>query len=57
MNHFHFQIGLVNYSVQQNESGDAAYQRALQIAQEIVPNGPVGVKMAKLAINRGSEVL
>ena len=51
-----FQIGLVNHSVPQNEAGDAAYQRALALAQEIIPNGPVGVKMAKLAISKGSEV-
>ena len=41
----------------QNDSGDAAYQRAIQLAQEILPNGPVGVKMAKQAINRGMEVI
>ena len=48
---------MVNHSVPQNDSGDAAYQRAIQLAQEILPNGPVGVKMAKQAINRGMEVL
>merc|ERR1712029_333188 len=50
------QIGLVNHSVPQNSNGDAAYVRALQLAEEILPNGPVGVKMAKVAINRGMEV-
>ena len=50
------QIRLVNHSVPQNENGDAAYQRAIQLAQEILPNGPVGVKMAKQAINKGMEV-
>lgn len=49
-------IGLVNHCVEQNEAGDAAYQRSLALAQEILPNGPVGVKMAKLAINKGIEV-
>jgi len=49
-------IGLVNHCVEQNEVGDAAYQRALALAQEILPNGPVGIKMAKFAINKGSEV-
>ena len=33
--------------------GDAAYLKALDIAKEIIPNGPVGVRMAKLAINKG----
>lgn len=33
-----------------------AYDKALEIAREILPNGPVGVRMAKEAIMRGSEV-
>ena len=50
------QIGLVNHSVPQIEAGDAAYNRALELAAEILPNGPVGVKMAKIAINKGMDV-
>jgi len=38
------------------QEGDAAFHRAVQLAQEIANNGPVAVKMAKLAINYGSEV-
>jgi len=49
-------IGLVNHSVVQNKEGDAAFQRAIELAREILPNGPVGVKMAKAAVNRGLEV-
>ncbi|XP_023325867.1 methylglutaconyl-CoA hydratase, mitochondrial [Eurytemora carolleeae] len=49
-------IGLVNHCVAQNEDGNAAYAKALEIAREIIPNGPVGVKMAKMAINKGVEV-
>ena len=30
-------MGLVNHSVPQNSDGDAAYQRALDLAREIVP--------------------
>eukprot|EP00095_Tigriopus_kingsejongensis_P007767 maker-scaffold154_size301342-snap-gene-2.19 protein:Tk07767 transcript:maker-scaffold154_size301342-snap-gene-2.19-mRNA-1 annotation:"methylglutaconyl- mitochondrial-like" len=49
-------IGLVNHAVPQNAEGDGAYQKSLQLAGEIIPNGPVGVKMAKIAINKGNEV-
>jgi len=49
-------IGLANYSVAQNEAGDAAYCKSLEIAEKILPNGPVGVKMAKTAITKGMEV-
>lgn len=50
------EIGLVNQSVPQNKHGDAAYQAALSIAREILPNGPIGVKLAKVAISKGVEV-
>lgn len=49
-------IGLVNHCVEQNEAGDAAYLRSLALAKEILPNGPIGVAMAKMAINKGTEV-
>lgn len=50
------EIGLVNHVVDQNKEGDAAYLQALKLAGEIAVNGPVAVRMAKLAINYGSEV-
>ncbi|XP_054740275.1 methylglutaconyl-CoA hydratase, mitochondrial [Anastrepha obliqua] len=50
------ELGIVNHTVPQNETGDAAYQKALEIAEEILPNGPVGVRMAKLAIDKGIQV-
>jgi methylglutaconyl-CoA hydratase len=49
------QIGLVSHSVKQNEQGDAAYARALELAHEIVKNGPIAVRMAKMAIDTGIE--
>ena len=49
-------IGLVNHVVDQNKAGDAAFHRAVELAREIALNGPVAVRMAKLAINFGSEV-
>jgi methylglutaconyl-CoA hydratase len=42
--------------VKQNANGDAAFQKALELAKEILPNGPMGVKMAKVAINKGMDV-
>uniref|UniRef100_A0A3P9BYA9 AU RNA binding protein/enoyl-CoA hydratase n=1 Tax=Maylandia zebra TaxID=106582 RepID=A0A3P9BYA9_9CICH len=50
------QMGLVSHSVEQNDSGDAAYLRALELAREINPQGPIAIRMAKLAINQGIEV-
>ncbi|XP_073200998.1 methylglutaconyl-CoA hydratase, mitochondrial isoform X3 [Lepidochelys kempii] len=49
-------IGLVSHVVEQNESGDAAYRRALALAQEFLPQGPLAIRVAKLAINQGMEV-
>jgi methylglutaconyl-CoA hydratase len=49
-------MGIVNYSVPQNDSNDAAYQRALKLACEILPNGPIGVQLAKRSINKGLQV-
>ncbi|TNM92462.1 hypothetical protein fugu_019474 [Takifugu bimaculatus] len=49
-------LGLVSHAVEQNSVGDAAYQRALELAREINPQGPIAVRMAKLAINQGMEV-
>lgn len=48
-------IGLANHCVIQNSSSNAAYEKSLKIAHQIVMNGPLGVKMAKVAINRGLE--
>lgn len=49
-------MGIVNASVTQNENHDAAFLKALKLAEEILPNGPMGIKMAKRAINKGSQV-
>jgi methylglutaconyl-CoA hydratase len=44
-------VGLVNYAVE-----SAAFDKALEVAREIIPAGPIAVKMAKLAINTGSQL-
>ncbi|XP_062558543.1 methylglutaconyl-CoA hydratase, mitochondrial [Armigeres subalbatus] len=49
-------LGIVNHAVAPNQDGDAAFQKALGLAMEIVPNGPVGVRMAKKAIDKGLQV-
>lgn len=45
-------VGLVDYAVPEGD----AMKRALEIAEEILPNGPVGVRMAKESISKGSQV-
>ncbi|CAB4060934.1 AUH [Lepeophtheirus salmonis] len=49
-------IGVVNHAVPQNSKGNAAFEKALEIAKEIIPNGPIGVKMSKVAVNKGMDV-
>ncbi|XP_039254982.2 methylglutaconyl-CoA hydratase, mitochondrial-like [Styela clava] len=49
-------LGIVNHVVKQNENGDAAYLKSLDLAREILPQGPVALRMAKRAINCGSEI-
>ncbi|XP_037683143.1 enoyl-CoA hydratase domain-containing protein 2, mitochondrial isoform X9 [Choloepus didactylus] len=49
-------LGLVNHTVDQNEEGNAAYHRARALAQEILPQAPIAVRLGKVAIDRGMEV-
>ncbi|TPX39386.1 hypothetical protein SeLEV6574_g07254 [Synchytrium endobioticum] len=44
-------LGIVNHAV-----ATSAYDKALEIAREILPHGPIAVRMAKVAIDRGSQV-
>lgn len=50
------ELKICNHVVAQNEREDAAFQRAVDLAAEILPNGPVGVRMAKKAIDHGLQV-
>ncbi|KAJ3102921.1 hypothetical protein HDU96_009466 [Phlyctochytrium bullatum] len=43
--------GLVNYAVE-----GSAYEKAIALAREILPSGPVAVKMAKQAIDKGTQL-
>ncbi|KAL6634854.1 hypothetical protein ACP70R_027525 [Stipagrostis hirtigluma subsp. patula] len=45
-------MGVVNYCVPAGE----AYQKALELAREINQKGPLAIRMAKKAINKGAEV-
>ncbi|XP_015450771.1 enoyl-CoA hydratase domain-containing protein 2, mitochondrial isoform X3 [Pteropus alecto] len=49
-------LRLVNHAVAQNEEGNAAYHRARELAQEILPQAPTAVRLSKVAIDRGMEV-
>lgn len=50
------ELGVCNHVIPQNDQNDAAYQKALEIATEILPNGPIGVRMAKKAVDQGLQV-
>lgn len=45
-------IGLVNYAVEPDQS----YSKALEIATEIIANGPLAVRMAKVAVQEGMQM-
>lgn len=48
--------GLLNHCVQQNSEGDQAFRKALELAEAVVRNGPLAIRMSKIAINKGTEV-
>ncbi|XP_782821.1 methylglutaconyl-CoA hydratase, mitochondrial isoform X2 [Strongylocentrotus purpuratus] len=49
-------IGLVNHCVEQDDSQEAAYKRALELAREIATQGPIALRMVKKAVDKGVEV-
>lgn len=49
-------LGICNHVVDPNDGRDAAYHKAVEIATEILPNGPISVRMAKKAIDHGLQV-
>lgn len=42
--------------MEQEDKGNAAFKKCLQIAEDILPNGPLAIQVAKKAINKGTEV-
>lgn len=44
-------IGIVNYAVE-----GSGYDKALELAKEILPQGPVAIRMAKLAVDKGIQL-
>ncbi|XP_006875938.1 PREDICTED: methylglutaconyl-CoA hydratase, mitochondrial-like [Chrysochloris asiatica] len=50
------EVGLISHVLEQNKEGDAAYKKALDLAREFLPQGPIAMRVAKLAINQGMEV-
>lgn len=48
--------GIVNHSVPQNSTKTAAFEKALELAREILPNAPVALRCAKQAINEGTQL-
>lgn len=50
------EMGFVNDSVPQNSEGNAALEKSLELADEIKGQGPIAVRLAKMAIDRGLQV-
>jgi len=48
-------IGLINYAVEQNCRGNASFEKSLSLAKDIAQNGPIALKAAKEAIDKGIE--
>ncbi|PZC72531.1 enoyl-CoA hydratase domain-containing protein 2, mitochondrial [Helicoverpa armigera] len=50
------ELGLVNHAVPQNNSKNAALEKALSLAREIALNAPIALRCAKQAINEGIQL-
>ncbi|XP_072932339.1 enoyl-CoA hydratase domain-containing protein 2, mitochondrial [Epargyreus clarus] len=49
-------LGIVNHAVQQNTDKNAAFEKAMSLAQEIISNAPIALRCAKQAINEGIQL-
>ncbi|KAG6458318.1 enoyl-CoA hydratase domain-containing protein 2, mitochondrial [Manduca sexta] len=50
------ELGIVNHVVPQNSANNAAFEKALTLAREIIPNAPIALRCAKQAINEGIQL-
>ncbi|KAG7303145.1 hypothetical protein JYU34_013177 [Plutella xylostella] len=50
------ELGIVNHVVPQNENKNAAFEKAMELAREIIVNAPVALRCAKQAINEGVQL-
>ncbi|CAK1595695.1 unnamed protein product [Parnassius mnemosyne] len=50
------ELGIVNHTVAQNENHNAAFEKALELAREILSNAPIALRCAKQAINEGVQL-
>ncbi|KAJ2939153.1 hypothetical protein O0L34_g4714 [Tuta absoluta] len=50
------ELGIINHVAPQNETKTAAFERALSLAREILPNAPIALRCAKRAINEGIQL-
>lgn len=50
------ELGLLNHVVPQNENKNAAFEKALNLAREIIVNAPIALRCAKQAINKGIQL-
>ncbi|XP_046979122.1 enoyl-CoA hydratase domain-containing protein 2, mitochondrial [Vanessa cardui] len=49
-------LGLVNHVVPQNNNNNAAFEKSMSIAREIISNAPIALRCAKQAINEGVQL-
>ena len=43
-------MGVVNHAVEQNAAGTAAYEKALELAEEIMPNVSCNSRLLKMCV-------
>ncbi|XP_065346405.1 methylglutaconyl-CoA hydratase, mitochondrial [Cloeon dipterum] len=49
------EYGIANHAPEQNDAKDAAFLRAMQLAEEILPSGPIALNLIKTAVDAGLQ--